>query len=101
MAESRVTTPVAEVLNTGGVPNARVTTFIGGPRGVHHARWLSLIGTYSAATALDAMPGELRLRRRGQAHETAPLASTVSPWSVTLYYAGRPGECECRAAWPK
>jgi hypothetical protein len=25
MAESRVTTVVAEVLNTGGVPNARVT----------------------------------------------------------------------------
>jgi hypothetical protein len=26
MAESRVTTVVAEVLSTGGVPNARVTT---------------------------------------------------------------------------
>jgi hypothetical protein len=27
MAESRVTTVVAEVLSTGGAPNARVTTF--------------------------------------------------------------------------
>jgi hypothetical protein len=28
MAESRVTTVVAEVLSTGGVPNARVTTIV-------------------------------------------------------------------------
>jgi hypothetical protein len=29
MAESRVTTVVAEVLSTGGAPNARVTTVVG------------------------------------------------------------------------
>jgi hypothetical protein len=46
MAESRVTTLVAEVLHTGGAPNARVTTVIGEvlhTGGVPNARVTALV----------------------------------------------------------
>jgi hypothetical protein len=46
MAESRVTTVVAEVLSTGGVPDARVTTAVAEvlhTGGVPHARVTGLV----------------------------------------------------------
>ena len=46
MAKSRVTTVVAEVLSTGGEPNARVTTFVAEvlhTGGVPHARVTGLV----------------------------------------------------------
>jgi hypothetical protein len=46
MAESRVTTVVAEVVSTGGAPNARVTTVMAevlNTGGVPHARVTGLV----------------------------------------------------------
>ena len=46
MAESRVTTVVAEVLSTGGEPNARVTTVVAevlNTGGLPHARVAGLV----------------------------------------------------------
>jgi hypothetical protein len=46
MAESRVTTVLAEVLSTGGVPRARVTTAVAevlSSGGVPHARVTGLV----------------------------------------------------------
>jgi hypothetical protein len=46
MAESRVTTIVAEILSTGGGPNARVTTLVAevlSTGGVPHARVSGLV----------------------------------------------------------
>jgi hypothetical protein len=66
MAESRVTTVVAEVPSTGGEPDARVTTVVAevlNTGGVPHARVTALV-----AEVLHGPRGADRGRHRAQAH---------------------------------
>jgi hypothetical protein len=85
MAESRVTTVVAEVLSTGGVPNARVTTVAAEvlhSGGVPKARVTGLVARSSTASRTDrGRYGAQAHRGRGRGLSTGRLELYVDGYS--------------------